>query len=112
MVKSDSEAQMLMMDHAIEEAIKEVERRGWQPPLTGKMLQESGGSGLIGENNSGAGNSGTMPGSHSLADIRASVQQNYKRDSPPTVTEGDGSLAEAAEEEENLSSVPENSTTL
>lgn len=72
--KTESEAQLLMMDHAIDEALKEIEKRGWQPPLTGKMLQESG----------GGGSGGDVQTSQSLADIRASVQQNYKRNSPPT----------------------------
>jgi Amt family ammonium transporter len=78
LVKSDSEAQLLMMDHAVEEALREVERRGWQPPITGKMVQDdiSGGGG------NGAATTTGVPMSQSLADIRASVQQNYKKNSP------------------------------
>lgn len=101
LAKSDSEAQLLMMDHAIQEALKEVEKRGWQPPITGKMVQqeiggEYGGDGTI------------MHPSQSLADIRAAVQQNYTTNSPPTPT-GVGASATGKSSNKLSSSVPEDS---
>jgi hypothetical protein len=77
LLKTDSEEQLLMMNLAVEEALKEVEKRGWQPPITGKMVQEDIGASNVGDEI-------TMQPSQRLADIRAAVQQSYKRNSSPT----------------------------
>jgi hypothetical protein len=87
LAKSDSEAQLLMLDHAVEEALKEIERRGWQPPITAKTVQEELGGGGNDSGTPTVASAASMPTSQSLADIRASIQQNYKRNSPPTPTD-------------------------
>jgi ammonium transporter, Amt family len=109
--KSDAEAQSLLMSRAIEEALKEVEKRGWQPPLTGKMVQEvigGGGGGDVSNSGVDGGAVGSgMPTSQSLADIRAAVQQNYKRNSPG----GDGSGSAAMSPKASMS-LPEDAAVL